>query len=237
MAKTPRVGETKTRLTPPLAPAEAAALSACFIRDAAENIAEASRQAPIDGYIAYWPPGSAAELPPLPEGTGLIPSRRAGLGASLLDAVADLLAAGYGGVCLINSDSPTLPCGILADAVRALSAPGDRVVLGPAEDGGYFLVGLKALHPRLFENIAWSTPLVFAQTADRAREIGLPTVVLTHWYDVDDLASLRRLNVELREAGDGRARHTAAFLQRRFDASGEWQPEVEPTGTAVGHTP
>ena len=237
MAKTPRVGETKSRLIPPLSPAQAAALSACFIQDAAENIAAAGRQAPIDGYIAYWPPGSAAELPPLPKGTNLLPSRRAGLGASLPDAVADLLAAPYCGVCLVNSDSPTLPADILVGAVRAICAPGDRVVLGPAEDGGYYLIGLKATHPRLFEDIAWSTPFVFTQTVERASEIGLPTVVLPRWYDVDDLASLRRLNAELREAAGGQARHTAAFLHRRFDDSGEWLPEVDPTGTAAGRTP
>jgi uncharacterized protein len=237
MAKTPRVGETKTRLIPPLSPAEAAALSTCFIQDAAENIAVAGRQTPIDGCIAYWPPGSAAELPPLPEGTKLLPSRRAGLGASLPDAVADLLVAGYRGVCLINSDSPTLPADILVDAVRAICAPGDRVVLGPAEDGGYYLIGLKKTHPRLFEDIAWSTPFVFAQTVERAREIGLATIVLPRWYDVDDLASLRRLNTELREAADGQARHTAAFLHRRFADSGEWLPAVDPTGTAVSRTP
>ena len=237
MAKTPRVGETKTRLIPPLSPAAAAALSACFIQDAAENIAAAGRQATIDGYIAYWPPGSAAEMPPLPEGTGLLPSRRAGLDASLPDAVADLLAAGYGAACLINSDSPTLPADLLVDAVRAICAPGDRVVLGPAEDGGYYLIGLKRTHPRLFEGIAWSTPVVFAQTVKRAREIDLPTVVLPRWYDVDDLASLRRLNAELRQARDGQARHTAAFLHRRFDDSGEWLPDVEPMGIATGRTP
>lgn len=238
MAKTPRVGEAKTRLVPPLSPAEAAALSACFIKDAAANIAAAGRRAPIDGYIAYWPPGSAAELPSLPAGTGLVASRRAGLGASLPDAVADLLSVGYGGVCLINSDSPTLPADILVDAAQAICAPGDRVVLGPAEDGGYYLIGLKETHPRLFEDIAWSTPFVFAQTIERARDIGLPTVLLPRWYDVDDLASLRRLNAELLRAGGGQVRYTAGFLHRRFDDSGEWLPEVDPTtGTAVGRTP
>src|SRR5215813_11808048 len=115
MAKAPRVGEAKTRLVPPLSPEDAAALSACFIRDAAENIAAAKQRTPIDGFIAFWPPESATELP-LPEGTRLLPSRRVGLGASLYDAAADLLAAGYGSVCLINSDSPTLPTAILVDA-------------------------------------------------------------------------------------------------------------------------
>ena len=221
MAKAPRIGEAKTRLVPPLSAAEAAGLSACFIRDAAENIATAAQQAAIDGYVAYWPPDAAAEFAPLlAEGTRLLPSRHIGLGASLYDAAEDLLAAGYGSVCLVNSDSPTLPSAVLIDAARALSLADDRLVLGPAEDGGYYLIGLKRAHARLFADIAWSTPLVFAQTVERAREIGLEPHMLPMWYDVDDVESLRRLNAELRGGDDKgdcgavhRAPHTAAFLR------------------------
>jgi uncharacterized protein len=101
-----------------------------------------------------------------------------------------------------------------------LLLPGDRVVLGPAEDGGYYLIGLKRLHADLFDGIAWSTPLVFAQTLERARDLGLEPIVLPTWYDVDDIASLHRLDGELRNAtGPGSARrasHTAAFLRGRY---------------------
>ena len=103
MAKAPRVGEAKTRLVPPLSAADAAALSACFIRDAAANIEAAARHAAIDGYIAFAPAGAEAEFRPLlAPGTRLLPSRRPGLAASLYDAAADLLGAGYGAVCLVN---------------------------------------------------------------------------------------------------------------------------------------
>lgn len=241
MAKAPRVGEAKTRLIPPLSPEDAAALSACFIQDAAATIAEAGRLAPIDGYIAFWPPGSAAELPPVGPETRLLASRRPGLGTSLHDAAADLLAAGYGSVCLVNSDSPTLPTSILVEAVRTLGGPGDRIVLGPAEDGGYYLIGLKRAHASLFEDIAWSSPLVFAQTAERAHAIGLSPIVLPRWYDVDDIASLRRVSTELRDsaARDGshdethKARHTAAFLRNRFDDRGEWLAAAGPARSAT----
>jgi rSAM/selenodomain-associated transferase 1 len=224
MAKAPRIGDAKTRLVPPLTAEEAAGLSACFIRDAAKNIAAAAQRAAIDGYIAYSPPGAAAEFAPLlAEGIRLLPSRHTGLGASLYDAAEDLLAAGYGSACLINSDSPTLPTSLLVEAVRALSAPGDRLVLGPAEDGGYYLIGVKQAHARLFDEIAWSTPLVFAQTVERASEIGLEPLVLPKWYDVDDVESLRRLTAELLGESDMsdssaayRAPHTAAFLRRLF---------------------
>jgi rSAM/selenodomain-associated transferase 1 len=221
MAKAPRVGHAKTRLVPPLTAEDAASLSACFIRDAAENIATAAQHAAIDGYIAFAPPDAEVEFRPLlAQHMRLLPSRRPGLGASLYDAAADLLAAGYSSVCLINSDSPTLPTSILVAAAQALSHSGDRLVLGPAEDGGYYLIGLKQAHRRLFEDIAWSTPQVRAQTEERGREIGLAATMLPVWYDVDDIASLRRLHVQMQQATDRSAifaaRHSLAFLQGLF---------------------
>ena len=220
MAKAPRIGHAKTRLVPPMTAEDAAALSACFIRDAAENIAMAAKHAAIEGYIAFAPPDAEDEFQALlPPDTQLLPSRRAGLGASLYDAAADLLAAGYGSVCLINSDSPTLPTSILVAAARALSPSGDRLILGPAEDGGYYLIGLKQAHRRLFEDIAWSTSQVLAQTIERGREIGLATTTLPVWYDVDDIGSLRRLHRQLQQPTDPAvypARHSSAFLHNVF---------------------
>jgi hypothetical protein len=131
-------------------------------------------------------------------------------------------------MCLINSDSPTLPPAVLQAAIEALRAPGDRIVLGPADDGGYYLIGLKHAHRRLFQDIAWSTPTVLASTLDRAREIGLESTLLPSWYDVDDSASLRRLCQELfstqvSSKNDIRgfiAPHTREFLRRLIKADG-----------------
>jgi rSAM/selenodomain-associated transferase 1 len=217
MAKAPRLGEVKTRLVPPLTAEQAAALSGCFIRDIAGNILAAAESEPIDGYVAYSPAGAERVFAPLlPAGIVLLPPRRAGLGASLLDAAEDLLAQGYGSVCLVNSDSPNLPTARLVEAARALAGPDDRLVLGPAEDGGYYLIGLKRPHRRLFEDIAWSTERVFRQTQERAAELGLATATLAAWYDVDDVLSLRRLIAELAAAAPAgyAAPHTAAFLRR-----------------------
>jgi hypothetical protein len=105
-----------------------------------------------------------------------------------------------GSVCLLNSDSPTVPTALLRQAADALAAPGERVVLGPAEDGGYYLIGMKSAHPTLFANVDWSTEAVADQTRARAREAGLDLVELAPWYDVDDRASLSRLLDELRSA-------------------------------------
>jgi len=218
MAKAPRIGDVKTRLVPPLSPADAAALSGCFIRDIAANILAAAESAPIEGYVAYSPPGSAhVFMPLLPAGIRLLPSRRPGLGCSLFDAAGDLLTAGYGAACLVNSDSPTLPTALLVEAARALAAPGDRVVVGPADDGGYYLIGLQQPHRRLFEDIAWSTEHVFRQTLDRANELALDIITLPRWYDVDDLDSLRHLLTEIATFAAAKkgypALFTAAFLR------------------------
>jgi hypothetical protein len=181
---------------------EAARLSACFLTDITANFLAAAKTVPVAGFIAYSPPGSEALFRDLVQpDIRLLPSRRIGLGHSLPDAAEDLLGAGYGGACLVNADSPTLPTSILIEAVEALRAPGDRVVLGPAFDGGYYLIGLKRPHRRLFEDIAWSTESVFRQTVERAKSVALDTVTLPSWYDVDDAASLRWLCREVLGGG------------------------------------
>jgi uncharacterized protein len=218
MAKAPSVGGVKTRLVPPLSAEEAADLSGCFLKDIADNILAAAANVPIRGHVAYSPAGSESVFRSLlPPAIELLPPRRSGLGASLYDAVSDLLAAGYGSVCLVNADSPTLPTALLVEAATALQGPGDRVVLGPASDGGYYLIGLKRPHRPLFVDIAWSTPQVLAQTRERAASLALETVLLPGWYDVDDLASLRRLIAGLRDGAGYAAPHTAAYLRRLLD--------------------
>jgi rSAM/selenodomain-associated transferase 1 len=190
MAKAPRTGEVKTRLVPPLTPEQAAALSRCFVKDITTNFTTVARLRPARGFVAYSPFDAESLFRDLvsPE-IQMLPPRRVGLGYSLLHATEDLLDTGYGGVCLVNADSPTLPTSLLVDAIDALRAPGDRVVLGPAVDGGYYLIGLKQPHARLFEEISWSTEHVFRQTLERAAEIELPVVTLPPWYDVDDAAT------------------------------------------------
>jgi len=130
-------------------------------------------------------------------------------------------------VCLIDSDGPTLPPAVLARAVAALEEPGERVVLGPADDGGYYLIGLTACRPRLFADIAWSTDGVLAQTVARARELDVDVELLPRSYDVDDGPSLGRLCEELIDAPASsaspgyRAPHTRDHLRRLVAAGGQ----------------
>lgn len=230
MVKAPRSGEVKTRLVPPLGAQEASLLSVCFVKDIVANLLSVAGSAPLDCYAAYSPAGSEALFREfLPPQIRLLPPRSTGLANSLPDAVEDLIARGYRGACLINADSPTLPTSLLSDALTSLHAPGDRVVLGPATDGGYYLIGLKQPHRHLFHDIAWSTERVYRQTSERAASIGLELVRLPTWYDVDDAASLHWL---CRELLDGRspplcgrdgyvASHTRDYLRRLLTAGGE----------------
>lgn len=223
MAKASLPGRTKTRLAPPLTPELSAELNTAFLADIAENLALAGRETAIAPFMAFGPPGSAPFFEAnLPAEVGLVACWYPDFGECLYQACRGLLDLGYGSACVLNSDSPTLPTAWLVEAARALARPGDRIVLGPSADGGYYLLGLKAPHRRLFEEVAWSTGVVAGQTRARARELGLETVLLPAWFDVDDAASLGRLARDLRGAGelpaDGvrpyAARHTAAMLDR-----------------------
>lgn len=216
MAKAPRPGRVKTRLSPPLTPEQASALNICFIRDTTENIHQVTEASNSAGLVAYTPLGDEAAFEGLlPPAFQLLPQRGDGFGNRLLNVCQDLFACGFSAVCLIDSDSPTMPCDALLQAVEWLSRAGDRMVLGGSDDGGYYLIGLKRLHHRLFEQIDWSTERVFAQTLERAGEIGLSVELLPTWYDVDDAATLERLRRELSALGDTGydARHTRAYLQ------------------------
>jgi rSAM/selenodomain-associated transferase 1 len=230
MAKGPQPGRTKTRLIPPLSAGQAASLAAAFLRDITDNIALAARQAAIRGFIAYAPAGTEGLFDGhLAPGTGLLladgsfapPSRAEALGRSLLHAADALHRAGFGAICLLNADSPTLPTEFLCRAARALAAPGERIVLGPAEDGGYYLIGMTAPHAHLFEDIAWSTDRVAAQTRARAATLGLEVVELPAWYDVDDRAALARLLEEI-----GGARPSAAGAPYPAPATAAWSARV-----------
>jgi rSAM/selenodomain-associated transferase 1 len=227
MTKAPRAGVVKTRLVPPLTQVEAAKLNSSFLRDIADAILAAMGETATEraalGVGVYTPPGSEADYENiLPEGFFLIPQRGDHFGDRLIFAAEDLFKIGFASVCLINSDSPTVPAESFSQAVKLLRMPGDRTVLGPCYDGGYYLIGLKSLHRELFEQVDWSTERVLEQTRQRAAQIDVEVKLLPVGYDVDDRVTLRRLCGELlgENSRDGFAPNTRKFLTEIIEREG-----------------
>jgi uncharacterized protein len=243
MAKASAPGRAKTRLVPPLSYEEAAALNTAFLQDVTDNMLTAARHAApgasIAAYAAYGPPGSedffrrnfAATI-------GLIPAWLPNFGDCLYHTISEIFARGHSAAVVLNADSPTLPTALLNETAEMLVQPGDRAVLGPSSNGGYYLLGLKVPHRHMFDDISWSTERVAEQTLERAREIKLDVHLLPEWYDVDDVDCLRRLHGEIRcprppsLQPDARrrqphhARHTAALLDRLWP-DGDFTRSVE----------
>jgi rSAM/selenodomain-associated transferase 1 len=219
ICKAPQPGRSKTRLAKAIGVVAASELSACFVRDVAAAIEAVPEALGRRGYGVYAPQGAEHMMRQLlPAGFGLLLQAGDDLGQVLLGATRALLVAGHDCVLLVNGDSPTLPPRLLMQAVAALREPGDRMVLGPASDGGYYLIGLKHLHRHLFAEIAWGTDTVARATRERAAEIGLATTLLPEWYDIDDVETLGWLKEELagrstRFRGGSLAPAVRAFLE------------------------
>ncbi|WP_043159432.1 TIGR04282 family arsenosugar biosynthesis glycosyltransferase [Bradyrhizobium sp. Ai1a-2] len=219
ICKAPQPGRAKTRLAAAIGAVAASELSACFLRDVAAAIEAVPETLGSRGYGVYAPAGVEhimREL--LPATFGLMLQAGDDLGDVLFGATRDLLIDGHDCVLLVNGDSPTLPARFLAQAIAILREPGDRMVLGPASDGGYYLIGLKHPHRQLFTQIAWGTETVARSTCKRAAEIGLATTLLPEWYDIDDAETLDWLRDELagsstRFRGGGFAPASRAFLE------------------------
>jgi len=223
MTKAPRAGEVKTRLIPPLTPAEAAEINKCFLRDLAASISRACRESSARGAAVYTPI-SASECYEgiLPADFLLLPQRGDYFGERLSFATEDLFDAGFASVCLINSDSPTVPAACFIQAANALAKQRDRIAIGPSDDGGYYLIGMQQIHRRMFEEIDWSTDRVLDQTMERAAEIAVNVKLLPKSYDVDDAAGLRRLCGELLSdsSSDCVAPATQKFLREIVEREG-----------------
>jgi rSAM/selenodomain-associated transferase 1 len=211
MAKAPVAGRTKTRLSPPLSGQEAADLYRCLLLDTMELMARAARATGVQPVVSYHPPAALPTFARLaPPGFSFIAQVGADLGERLHNTLSECLRGGYRRVVVMDSDSPTLPVAYLENAFAALD--GADVVLGPCEDGGYYLIGLKAPCAALFRGIVMSTATVLEETLQRAREQGLRAVCLPTWYDVDNFQALARFAADLAAQSDHQAPHTRAFL-------------------------
>jgi rSAM/selenodomain-associated transferase 1 len=212
MAKAPQAGEVKTRLCPPLSLANAAELYRRFLLDKIEQVTTLKAASLA---IAYTPAEAKAFFEEVAPGFVLVQQRGADLGDRLANSLGEFLAWGHGGAVAIDSDTPTLPICFLQQAVDLVTRSDIDLVLGPTQDGGYYLIGLRAMHRELFEAMAWSTSTVLSETIRRADAKGLRVACLPPWYDIDTPEDLGRLRAALAARGGGVPRHTRTFLLER----------------------
>jgi rSAM/selenodomain-associated transferase 1 len=179
-AKEPRPGHVKSRLAAQSNWGWAAEVATAFLRDTLDRLAQVAAHR----ILAFSPPQAEAYFAGLTRGRfALRPQCEGDLGRRMQTFFAEELALGAERVVLVGTDSPTLPLDFIDQALRALAAA--DVVLGPATDGGYYLIGVARRVPPLFDGIAWGGSRVLLDTIRRAGEACLKLAVLPPWYDVD----------------------------------------------------
>ena len=200
-AKAPIPGEVKTRLCPPLTPDEAATLHGSFVLDMLEQTKRAvvTLQLRCDRYLACAPSSDLVFFKIMEErqGVRLLDQVGEDLGQRMHHTFIDLFAKGYKQVILVGTDVPTLPPSVYQEAFAILSR--SDVVLGPALDGGYYLIGLTQPAEQLFAGMPWSTDRVHAVTQQQAKALGLSIGLTIVWRDVDTITDLQALITECQE--------------------------------------
>lgn len=198
----------KSRLIESLGARDAGGLREALLRDTLDRLADIDR----DKAVLYTPPDAESEVRALvPFSGAMLPQRGQTLGDRMHAGIRDLLSSGFDGVVLVGSDLPTLPPAHVTEALDTLARSPDGVVLGPAEDGGYYLIGLSQPHAALFTDIPWGSAQVLSRTLRAARSLGVPVALLPSWYDVDSDADVRRV-CEASERWSDAGRHTRAWL-------------------------
>jgi hypothetical protein len=209
MAKAPYPGQVKTRLCPPLTPWQAATLSRAFLADKIAQVRTLTSARPA---IAYTPAAGEDFFAELAPDFTLLVQQGSDLGERLIHSLEYFLNLGCTGVMAIDSDTPTLPTHYLQQAIDLLTRPDVDVVIGPSDDGGYYLIGLRALPQELFVDMPWSTSAVLPETVRRSATLGLRVAWLPAWFDVDTPADLTRLRASLSTTAGEEPWHTRNFF-------------------------
>ncbi|MCP4168800.1 MAG: glycosyltransferase [Chloroflexi bacterium] len=210
MAKRPQPGRSKTRLTPPYSAKMAAGLSEAFLRDVLTLVGAITAVTP---FVAYAPPSEVAYFQHLAQGFALIPQLGESLGERLDHVLTSCLERGFERVVALSSDTPNLPMEYLSQAFSNLREPEIDVVLGPCDDGGYYLIGVKARPSHLVLDVQMSTPFVLKDTLAVADDENLSVHLLPAWYDVDTMSDLQRLQEDLSARHTMQTPYTRAFLE------------------------
>jgi len=212
MARAPSAG--KSRLAPHLTPPRLHALRAALVGDTLEAVARA-RVGRDEVVVFVTPAGTEAEIASLiGEKLSYAPQPDGDLGQRMKAAFDDLLIARRcDAALLVGSDVPFLDRDILADAREAVGST-DGVVLGPADDGGYYLIGMSQIHAVVFEGIEWGTATVLTETLRAAERAGISTRLVQRAFDVDTIEDLRRLEREIASAPTDVATRTRRWFSR-----------------------
>ena len=217
MAKAPVAGQVKTRLVPQISPTEAADLSRALLVDQLQHL---SGSPGVDLYLAFSPHEARTVMEQLaPAVFQLFPQEGDDLGARMGGVFERLFATGYKRIILIGGDLGPIPFDFLEQAYAFLESERGRVVLGPARDGGYYLVGANQSVPQMFEEMSWSHSRVLAQTRAKLAALEIEHHLLPVWFDVDTLEDLRYLESALEPVKE-KAANTLKLLQR-LKLSGE----------------
>jgi rSAM/selenodomain-associated transferase 1 len=189
VAKAPFEGFVKTRLSPHVGPANAASLYECLLGDI---VAKLEKHKESEFWLAFAPGGEEYFSQNYPA-IRLLAQRGKDLGERLHHVFVDLSRRGYSEIVVADSDSPTVPLSSIDQAYKQLSEGECDLVLGPSDDGGYYLIGLKRPTEQIFHDIPWSTNSVLDATIKRAGELELRAGLLPPAYDIDVEEDLRRL--------------------------------------------
>ncbi|MBX3301460.1 MAG: TIGR04282 family arsenosugar biosynthesis glycosyltransferase [Nitrospira sp.] len=194
-AKAPIPGQVKTRLCPPLTPDEAATLHGSFVLDTLERTKAAvdKLKVQMDRYLACAPSPTHVFFKVMEErqGVRLIDQIGDDLGARMHQSVETMFSRGYRRTIIMGTDVPTVPLEYLRQALTLLD--NHDLTIGPALDGGYYLIGMSKPVPELFADVPWSTDQVLRLTQEKAARLGLKTALIQPWRDVDTLADLEAL--------------------------------------------
>lgn len=210
MARVPGLEPVKSRMHAALTPDLATLLYRCFLLDCLDAVAGL---AGVDPVLAFTPAAGRARMEALaPSGFRLVAQEGAGLGERMSNLLAGLIADGHPAALVMGSDLPTLPMDYVAEGAETLARGAADVVVGPTEDGGYYLIGLRRRQAALFTDVPWGTDQVCEITLERARRLGLRAHVLPEWFDVDTEADLRRLAIDL-DAITGGPRRTRRCIR------------------------
>ena len=213
-ARAPRAGRVKSRLAAVLGETAALEIYLAFLKDSIEMVRRVSPGGIRPAIAWAGAEGPVSEIEEMLAGFEVLDQEGDDLGQKMSNTFADLLSRGHDRVVIIGSDTPSLP---LEHLYKAFDLLRDRdLVIGPATDGGYYLIGARAVYPEIFRDIPWGTARVLEETIALLRIYGIPRVLLPKWEDVDTIEDLERLRSSLAglDPADPAARHTRQVLSR-----------------------